>query len=390
MNLDKMRNFIKSFIKDHNYIVCIFAILMCISIIYITRITNYRKYISTLTQSLYKNDINYFNNAVNSNTKISTSDLVDIYDNYIEKNYNDFASNKIDETKYINNLKKIRDLKSVPTDTLISYLNKSEKYKKSQSDYDKAVTLIDTKDYKAAFTLLSSITDLSDNYAKAKGKKLACAEVINTETTKSISDLCSKYKFDDAEKILNENKKYLEANDYSASLNKISKSKESYFKSLPDYNPDNTPINDFAAASSVTVDNINKLDVPSQTKYVIYVNTKEQKTYVFCGKKNSWIKYKEFACSTGIEEKATPTGFFKIGMKGTWFFSEKYGQGGKYWTSFKGSNYLFHSVPYDSSATKVLDTTLGTAASHGCVRLATEDSKFIHDVIPVGTSVIIN
>ena len=390
MYLNKLRNFIKNIFENCNYIVCIFAILMCTSIIYISTITNHKKYISDLSQLLYKNNLSAFNSIIVSDKKLTNSDLIDIYNHYIRKNYIDFTNNKIDENTYINNLKRIKDLKSVSKDTLISYLLRSKEYQKSQLDYSKAITLMDNKNYKAAFDLLSSITDLSDDYDKAKKKISDCSRLLKDETSKNIIELCNKNSFDDAEKSLNENKNYLNINDYNDLQNNINKSKESYFKSLPDYNSSNVSIKDFANASSVTVDNINKMDVPSETKYVIYVSTAKQTTYVFCGKKNSWIKYKELKCSTGIADSATPKGFFKVGMKGTWFFSPKYGQGGKYWTSFKGNNYLFHSVPYDSSATKILDNTLGTAASHGCIRLATEDSKFIHDVMPAGTSVIIN
>lgn len=390
MNLNKLRNFIKNIFKNCNYIVCIFAILMCISIIYISIITNHKKYVSDLSQLLCKNNISAFNSIIMSDKNLSESDLADVYNHYIRKNYMDFSNNKINENTYINNLKRVRDLKGMPKDTLISYLSKSEQYKKSELDYSKAVALMDKKDYKSAYNLLSSVTDLSDDYDKAKKKISDCSSLLKEETSKNINDLCSKNSFDDAEKSLNENKKYLNDNDYNDLLNNINKSKEEYFKSLPDYNSSSVSVKDFTNALAVNVDNINKMDVPSETKYVIYVSTAKQTTYVFCGKKNSWIKYKEFKCSTGIADSATPTGFFKVGMKGTWFFSPKYGQGGKYWTSFKGNNYLFHSVPYDSSATKVLDNTLGTAASHGCIRLATDDSKFIHDIMPVGTSVIIN
>ena len=71
------------------------------------------------------------------------------------------------------------------------------------------------------------------------------------------------------------------------------------------------------------------------------------------------------------------------------FFSDKYNQGGKYWVQFYG-DYLFHSVPYNKDQSEVVDYTLGVPASHGCIRLKTEDAKWIYDNIESGTKVIIN
>ena len=93
-------------------------------------------------------------------------------------------------------------------------------------------------------------------------------------------------------------------------------------------------------------------------------------------------------CSTGIENKETPSGVYTVQNRDEWFFSEKYNQGGKYWVQFDG-DYLFHSLPYARDQQTVLDETLGTPASHGCVRLSLEDSKWLYDNITKGTKVII-
>ena len=206
MYLNKLKNFIKNIFENCNYIVCIFAILMCTSIIYISTITNHKKYISDLSQLLYKNNLSAFNSIIVSDKKLTSSDLIDIYNHYIRKNYIDFTNNKIDENTYINNLKRIKDLKSVSKDTLVSYLLRSKEYQKSQLDYSKAIALMDNKNYKAAFNILSSITDLSDDYDKAKKKISDCSRLLKDETSKNIIELCNKNSFDDAEKSLNENK----------------------------------------------------------------------------------------------------------------------------------------------------------------------------------------
>ena len=55
-----------------------------------------------------------------------------------------------------------------------------------------------------------------------------------------------------------------------------------------------------------------------------------------------------------------------------------------------GVNILFHSVPFDETQTVILDDTLGTPASHGCIRLKVEDAKWLYDNIANDTKIIIN
>ena len=140
---------------------------------------------------------------------------------------------------------------------------------------------------------------------------------------------------------------------------------------------------------SITSTNIHTLNIESLTPYLIYVNLSDQMTYVYKGTMNKWNTAKSFICSTGIDDEKTPTGIFDVRERGDWFFSDKYEQGGKYWVQFYG-DYLFHSVPYNKDQSEVVDNTLGTPASHGCIRLKTEDAKWIYDNIESGTKVIIN
>ena len=58
-----------------------------------------------------------------------------------------------------------------------------------------------------------------------------------------------------------------------------------------------------------------------------------------------------------------------------------------YFTQFYG-DYLFHSVLYYQNSNRVMDGRLGINASHGCVRLAIENAKWIYDTIPRGTKVV--
>ena len=61
----------------------------------------------------------------------------------------------------------------------------------------------------------------------------------------------------------------------------------------------------------------------------------------------------------------------------------------RYATRFK-EGYYYHSILYDGYGEKVINPTLGTAISNGCIRLATQNAKWIYDNIPDGTIVVIH
>lgn len=178
--------------------------------------------------------------------------------------------------------------------------------------------------------------------------------------------------------------------DIEAKINSISEARENYLTSISsNENKQETISASSKLLQSLTSNNINTLNIESLTSNLIYVNLKYQITYIYKGSINNWDKIKSFKCSTGIESEKTPTGIFDVRERGAWFFSDKYNQGGKYWVQFYG-DYLFHSVPYNKDQSEVVDYTLGVPASHGCIRLKTEDAKWIYDNIESGTKVIIN
>lgn len=178
--------------------------------------------------------------------------------------------------------------------------------------------------------------------------------------------------------------------DIEAKINSISEARENYLTSISsNENKQETISASSKLLQSLTSNNINTLNIESLTSNLIYVNLKDQITYIYKGSINNWDKIKSFKCSTGIESEKTPTGIFDVRERGAWFFSDKYNQGGKYWVQFYG-DYLFHSVPYNKDQSEVVDYTLGVPASHGCIRLKTEDAKWIYDNIESGAKVIIN
>lgn len=175
--------------------------------------------------------------------------------------------------------------------------------------------------------------------------------------------------------------------DIQNKISSIEIAREEYLSSQ--YYIDNAQPTSTSLLQNLNSETINTLNIESNTSYLIYVNLNDQKTYVYEGSSNNWTLEKDFPCSSGIESEATPKGVYTITGRGDWFYSDEYEQGGKYWVQFWG-DYLFHSLPYDETQNTIVDYTLGVPASHGCIRLAVEDSKWLFENMPDDTKVIIN
>lgn len=120
----------------------------------------------------------------------------------------------------------------------------------------------------------------------------------------------------------------------------------------------------------------------SSTNYLILVDCRSNRTAVYQWD-NGWYAVKEWACTTGANN-CTVKGEFATNLKG---YSFGRGFTCYYYTQFHG-DYLFHSVLYYQNSNRVMDGRLGINASHGCVRLAIENAKWIYDTIPRGTKVV--
>lgn len=130
-----------------------------------------------------------------------------------------------------------------------------------------------------------------------------------------------------------------------------------------------------------------------QTSYQIKVNRVHNTVTIY--EKDKTGKYtvpvKAMACSVGLNGQ-TRAGTFQTKEKYRWkaLMGDVWGQ---YSTRIVGG-ILFHSVYYyeygnpASLATKQFNK-LGTAASHGCIRLTVADAKWIYDNCSVGTTVVI-
>ena len=124
----------------------------------------------------------------------------------------------------------------------------------------------------------------------------------------------------------------------------------------------------------------------SDTRYFMWVDLDRQIVNVFEGTIGKYKLIRSMTCATGRNISPTTRGTFTIQNRGEWFFKGK--SGAKNWVGFNGQ-YLFHSIIMNEDKS-VKDYTLGKRASAGCIRLSIDDSKWIYDNIPYGTTVWVN
>ncbi|HEY5562689.1 MAG TPA: L,D-transpeptidase [Clostridiaceae bacterium] len=271
-----------------------------------------------------------------------------------------------------------------------------------RGQYNECIALYEKKEYATA---LASLAKLSDKDKKTNDKINTLKTNINKDfkasITNQIADVVKNEKFADGIILLNTNNLLFSDEEIATKTKEINqlvaaKAEEARLKAIEEGNKKQLAIQKEQAliasclvgyTPSPDIENP-FINIESGTSFLLNVDIKEQKTRVFTGKKGDWKLIKNISCSTGAPGYDTPTGTFKISARGDWFFSDVYNEGAEYWTRFFG-DFLFHSLPMDKSRT-VVDPTLGTPASHGCVRLPIEDAKWIYNNMSSGTKVIVN
>ena len=133
--------------------------------------------------------------------------------------------------------------------------------------------------------------------------------------------------------------------------------------------------------------NYNKFE--SKTNYLLVTNLEERRTYVFTKNDETglWEELYDWPCTIGKPSTPTITGTFYISGRKPFFGTDVYRV--KYATRIRGP-YYYHSILFDPTGTKIKDGRLGMALSHGCVRLATDNAKWIYENIPDDTTVFIH
>lgn len=122
----------------------------------------------------------------------------------------------------------------------------------------------------------------------------------------------------------------------------------------------------------------------SPNKWLILINQETARVGIFERANGRWYLKNYWAAGPGAAITPTIKGQFSIGNRG---YSFGHGYTAYYWTQFYG-DFLFHSILYYQGTFNVKDGTLGRKVSHGCVRLALENAKWINENIPRGTTVV--
>lgn len=127
--------------------------------------------------------------------------------------------------------------------------------------------------------------------------------------------------------------------------------------------------------------------------YFIVVDVRNQIVTVWgLDEENEYrVPIRYMLCSSGNRSTPTPVGRHVLnGRKSKWCYFPKWGDWARYWTRIN-PQVAFHSPIHREADTSTLKENtyrmLGNRASHGCVRLSTQDAKWIYDNVGAGTVV---
>ena len=354
---------------------------------------NLNKFKEDLSSNNYEDASYCFNNGTKNiilkKTFIKSSE--DIITEKLSEIENEYYSGDISEEETVEDLNGLLSL-NTSNEEILNFKNTLPLIKDSKDSFDIGISKLDEENYLEALNYFKSVHNLSDCKAQALEYEETCLDKIREPILKTVDEYISNEKYSKGIEYLDSQINSLP--DDPKLQEKRDELEKLRLEHLEDYSQKNI---DKATARTAPVmeyykklneDTINQFDITSNTNYLVFVNIAEQKTYVYEGSKNNWTLDKTFTCSTGIEGKETPVGIFTVQTRAPWFFSPKYGQGGKYYVQFMG-NYLFHSIPFNSDKTTISDPTLGVPASHGCIRLSVEDSKWLYDNVQNGSKIII-
>lgn len=118
-----------------------------------------------------------------------------------------------------------------------------------------------------------------------------------------------------------------------------------------------------------------KNTISNQPKYTILIEIDEKKLYLLEDGK----LIKKYPIASGMKNLPSPIGTWKIIDKGEW------GKGfGGHWMGLDvpWGTYGIHGTTREDS--------IGSAASHGCIRMYNKDIKELYKIVPLDTLVIIN
>lgn len=350
----------------------------------------------------YREALNVINKA-NRDKIISTAfgfnnAAKDILTKHIDNLEKDYLEDKINISKLNSYLEEIMSFNILDENEIKSVKDEMSKEEVIKSSYRNSKELYNNKEYKNALKILEGIPEGSRENLEIEELKDSINKDYKEFSDKTLDGLIKDEKYKEGLNFLNEVKDVYTETDWKEkvdNINKLIDKKNEEIKKKKAEQEVRKKAEEAkkreeerkVEAARAASNNNTLASEKSYTSYRIIVSLNEQLTKIFKGSEENWELIKSINSSTGLPGAETPKGTFRISSRGNWFFSQKYQEGAKYWTSFYG-NYLFHSFPMDRNK-NILDYTLGKPASHGCVRMTVEDAKWIHDNIPNGTKVIV-
>lgn len=367
-------------------------IIICLSFLFTLYYSHYRY--NNLLNS-FKEEFNNYKFSEANNlilTKESLNPFKIIYlkadlNTYFDDKLNIMSSNLKDEDikNILIQLREIDHYKIIPP-SKINHINDSIfKLTNSIDYYTQGINYYINKDYENALYHFNNVNSIDINYSNSLGYVAQCKQNIRNDIYLQCDNLIKNNYYTKALNLLSE---------YSSAIDNdeaISKKIQEIKTKRQDYLNNNSNVieaSSKALTTTISPNNINTLNITSNTNFLINVDINNQKTYVYKGKSDNWTLLKTFSCSTGIDGENTPVGSFSIKEKGEWFFSDEYNQGGKYWSQITG-DILFHSLPYSNDRNTIVDYTINKPSSHGCIRLYLDDAKWIYENVPKDSKVII-
>ncbi|WP_297429828.1 L,D-transpeptidase [Clostridium sp.] len=376
--------------KNKIYLIVIFISIICASCFY--EFNRYNQLINTFKTSFDNYKFAEANNILLTKQNFNpfklfmmNNDILKYFDSKINDLSENIQTKKISSESALVQLNEIKRYNIADETKLHSISDSIDLIQESNKNYNTAIDYYNNGQYSESISYFNRVSSLDLNYpeslvylndAKGKLKETLFAYCDNLVNNDHYTEALSK--ISDSSDILGND------SDVTEKISDIKAKQQEYL----DKNSAIAEASSRALTASISAKNINTLNIESSTPYLINVNLKEQKTYIYKGKADKWQLIKTFACSTGISGEDTPSGSFSTKEKGDWFFSDKYAQGGKYWTQITG-DILFHSLPFAKDKTTILDYTMNKPSSHGCIRLPLDDAKWIYSNIPKGSKVII-
>lgn len=371
-------------------LLCILLIIICSSCIY--EYYKYNKFIDTFKTNFSEYKFSEANNLLLTEQTfnpfkllIMNKDIYAYFNNKINTLSEDIKNKNISSEDALIELKEIYHYNIISYDKLHNISTLIDSIQESNQSYTSGLNYFNNGEYLKAIPYFQKVSALDLDYQKSLLYLNDSKSKLRKELLTYCDNLISNNYYNEALSKLSENDDILR-ND--TSINEKILEIKTKQKEYLDANSAIAEASSSALTTNILPTNINTLNIESATSYLINVSLENQKTYIYTGKPDNWKLIRTCPCSTGINSEDTPSGSFTTKEKGDWFFSDKYEQGGKYWTQITG-DILFHSVPFSKDKTRVLDYTMNKPSSHGCIRLSIDDAKWIYTNIPKGSKVIV-